>query len=223
MLGVVFEKFEHGALHCIPLRGDRASKSPMDILELAGLPERNIWNKRILVLVTIRDPRDLITSRHPMLPDQYFIGYDHSWWPGNKEFSEWKYDAPGIGEISGAIEEAKALEGIDLHIVRYEELVMSPDQVQEEIARRLDLGLEGKFSDFHVNKSRLPYRYEGRFSPRDARLVREDKAVDQTRAGKWKTEDHRARLVEQITSFPEIRELVLRYGYETNNDWMEKL
>lgn len=217
--GLTFEPFERSALHSIQIKGSRASKSPMDVLELPRLASRNLWKKRMLILICIRDPRDLVTSRHPMLPDRYFIGYDHSWWPGNKEFSEWKYDAPGIGEISRAIGAAEKLVGLDIYMVRFEQLVGQPDEVQQQIGWRFGLEFSGSFSGFHKAAGRLPYLYTGRFNARDANLVREHKPVDRSRAGKWRAVEHFERIRGQFDSHPELFEIVREYGYETDDNW----
>lgn len=220
--GLQFEKFEMSAQDSIQMHGSRASKSPMDVFSLGTLGERNKWGKRVLVLIMIRDPRDIVTSKHPVLPDRYFIGYDHSWWPGPKGSSEWKYDAQGIGEIHQAICRARTNTEFHVMLLRYELLVANPDRVQAEIASLFGIKFCGKFSRFYEKAHALPYRYEGRFEAKDATLVREDKTVDPSRAGKWRHDQHRDRIAEQFTQFPALLDLVREYGYETSDAWFRE-
>ena len=86
LVGFRFEEFELPAIHRIHRLGNIASKYPLDVFNVGSLPKLNIHQKKLMVIVMIRDPRDLVTSRHPILPDRYFIGYDHSWWPQDDRF-----------------------------------------------------------------------------------------------------------------------------------------
>ena len=84
-----------------------------------------------------------------MLPDRYFIGYDHSWWPGDDRFQTWKYDAPGIVEIYDALRELGEQTEIPFHPVRYEDLVAGPNTMQDRLSERFGLEFSGVFADFH--------------------------------------------------------------------------
>jgi hypothetical protein len=218
-----FEEFEVPAEYRMHRLGDVATKFPLDVLNIDRLESLNIHDKRVLVVAMIRDPRDVLTSRHPMVPDRYFIGHDHSWWPQNKSFSEWKFDAPGIVEIHEALDGLQRASPFAFLLLRYEDLVASPDDVQRVIATSFGLDFSGRFQDFHKHKDRHAYRYEGRAAARDPSLVRENKAADTSRAGKWRKPEHRERIIEQFEACPRLFDIVREYGYEADDRWYEEL
>jgi len=218
--GFRFEAFERPVIHRIHRLGNVASKYPLDLFNLARLPDLNVHDKRVSVIIMIRDPRDVVTSRHPMLPDRYFIGHDHSWWPQDRDFREWKYDAPGVLEIHAEIETLRDSPRAPL-IVRYEDLVDDPDDIQGRIEADFGLKFGGRFSDFHEREDKLAYSYEGRMEAKDPSLIRENRPVDRTRAGKWRSAAHRGRIQEQFESCPALFEIVKSYGYEADDTWYD--
>lgn len=219
--GFDFDDFEVPAEYRMHRLGNVASKFPLDVLNIRRFGDLNIHEKRVAVLAMIRDPRDVLTSRHPMIPDRYFIGYDHSWWPQNKQFSEWKYDAPGIVDVHEALVECEGSTPFDVLRLRYEDLVADPDAVQDRIVDRTGLEFSGRFRDFHKHEDRHAYRYEGRTAARDPSLVRESKAADTSRTGKWQKPEHRQRIIEQFEACPRLFEIVRAYGYESDDRWYE--
>ena len=223
LAGMHFTEFEEPARNSLQLGGSWASKFPLDVLDVSGFDGLNIFGKRIIVLILIRDPRDILVSRHPLLPGEYFIGYDHSWWPGRIGSGSWTYSAPGIGAIHTAIGRAEECRSVQSIRVRYEALTADPDQVQREIAARTGLEFSDAFSRFHDHQDRHAYRYEGRRAPKDPTLALENRAIDMSRAGRWTRPEHRDRLVDQFTRFPELLEIVRSYGYATDDAWFSDL
>ncbi len=221
--GFRFLEFEQGAAHWIGRPGFVASKAPLDVLDVSRILSRNRFGKELLVLVPLRDVRDVVTSIHPKLPDRYFIGYDHSWWPQKGGWTEWKYDAAGVGQIAEAIRGLDGIPGARVMKLRYEDLLANPDEGQARIAAAFGLEFQGKFADYHRSADKLPYRYQGSHAARDPGLVREDKPVDLSRAGKWRKPEHRARIVEQFTRFPQLFDLLVEHGYEPDRSWYESL
>lgn len=219
--GFRFEDFEIPAEYRLHRLGNIASKFPLDILNADRWPSLNVHHKRILVIGVVRDPRDVMTSRHPVVPDRYFIGHDHSWWPQNEDFSEWKFDAPGIIPVHRALQQMEQEEALSFLRVRYEDLVTDPEATQNLLAERFGLEFDHSFRDFHERRDRLAYRYQGRTAARDPSLVRENKAPDPTRAGKWRAPEHRARIIEQFTACPELFSVLRNDGYEPDDSWFE--
>lgn len=217
--GFRFEDFEVPAARRIHRLGNIASKFPLDILGVRELPALNIHHKDIFVISVVRDPRDVMTSRHPVVPDRYFIGHDHSWWPQDPDFREWKFDAPGIIPIFEAMEELEASSPFPYLRVRYEDLVTDADALQGTLRATFGLRFNGSFSEFHQRGDRLAYRYHGRTRPKDPSLVREDKAPDASRAGKWRAPEHRARIAEQFQACPRLFEVLKAHGYEADERW----
>ena len=219
--GLRFEEFEEPARNSLQFFGSWASKYPLDVLDVPSLPELNLCGKRIIALILVRDPRDILVSRHPLLPGQYFIGYDHSWWPGRIGSGAWVYTAPGIGEIHAAVDKALACSEPCTLRVRYEDLVSDPDGIQRHISDHTGLNFAEAFSRFHNHQDRHAYRYEGRRAPEDPTLAIENRAIDATRTGKWQRSEHRARIVDQFERFPALFEIVRSYGYSSDNLWFD--
>jgi hypothetical protein len=216
-----FSDFERFGAEVVQQRGDFATKAPMDVFQLSRIAELNAYRKDLCIIICVRDVRDIVTSRHPLLPDRYFIGYDFSWWPQNVEKTQWQYDGPGIGAISHAIDEAARVPGIRSRLLRYESLVADADALQSELATWLGVEFQTPFSQYYRYPKRLAYRYEDRHRARDEALVREDKPVDPTRVQKWRSPEHRERIREQFTQFPDLFRILKLYGYESDDRWFE--
>jgi hypothetical protein len=217
------DDFEVSALRSIWRFEHHLSKLPLDVLSLDAIRERNVHGKRIQVLVPIRDPRDLVTSIHPNVPDDYFIGWEASYRVGLGESGAPALERPGIREIEACLRAQAGRPGLELVRVRYEELVHDPDATQAWLAAHTGLEFHGCFSEFHRDAERLPYRYDASHlrSGADVRQVREHTAPDPSRAGKWRDPVHRARIREQFGRHPELLELVRAWGYEKDDTWFE--
>ncbi len=214
------DDFEHSCLEYVGQWRDVLSKRPLDIFKIERLAHKNKLGKRLLVIVLIRDPRDIVTSRHPRVPDDYFIGWEHCYRVDGPKGPEPVH--PGIREIAAEIERVDALAQVDLVRVRYEDLVADPEGVQAKLAAATGLVFEGAFSDFHTAEQ-LAYRYEGEQAARDPALVREDQPVDASRAGKWRAPEHRTRVREEFAAHRGLLALVHEYAYETNDTWLDDL
>lgn len=220
--GYAFEEFEKYFIYRIHRFGNIATKAPMDIFHLHHCDALNSNRKDVAILIMVRDVRDIITSRHPVFPDEYFIGYDHSWWPQNGGFEEWGYDAPGVIDIYREIKKFESDKRV--LVVRYEDLIEDADRVQGAIASRFGLSFSGAFTEYHDRKERLAYSYEGQYAAKDSSLVNEGKAVTKQRVGRWsEREKDVARVKDQFSTCPELFEVLEHFGYETSRDWLERL
>ena len=216
--GFRFAPFEVPARRTITCCGNRASKLPLDVLRLDELVRQNVLGKRLAVIVMLRDPRDLITSVHPNVPDRYFLDYDGSWTPHRTGPRRTPH---GIRAIHEAIERARTIEGIDLVEIRYEDLVAEPDAVQARLSDALGLEFRQRFSDFHRRGARHAYRYAGRMAAKDQSLVRENAPVDRSRAGKWRRPEHADRIAEQFAKHPALYDLLEACGYTPHKSMPE--
>lgn len=215
-----FTEFEKYFIHHIHKLGSIATKSPLDILHIKFIDDLNIHNKKLIILVMIRDIREVITSRHPIFPDDYFIGYDFSYWPQDSKFKNWKYDAPGIIQISNEIREASMRN--DVLLIKYEDLTANPDIMQKEIEQRFGMKFNGVFSEYDKQSKNLPYRYSGKYEARDPSLVLEGQSVIK-REKRWRNPEHRDRIVDQFEKCPELFDLLIEYGYENDSSWYERM
>jgi len=215
-----FTEFEKYFIHHIHKLGNIATKAPLDILHIKYIDSLNIHKKNLIILVMVRDIREVITSRHPVFPDKYFIGGDFSYWPQDSEFNEWKYDAPGVIQISEAIRVASKRN--DVLIVKYEDLTSNPDKVQKKLGCIYDLEFDGEFSKYNEYSSNLPYSYSGKYKPKDPTLVLEGGSVIE-RNKRWMDPKYKGRIVDQFEKCPELFDLLIEYGYEEDISWFTSI
>ena len=215
-----FTEFEEYYIYHIHKLGSIATKAPLDIFHIKYLEELNIHEKDVFIFVVLRDIREVLTSRHPFLPDEYFIGYDNSWWPQDKEFNSWKYDAPGVIKITREIKKILGKENVAA--IRYEDLMLNADAVQEKISDEFNMSFDYPFSKYYERSDKLAYSYKGKYQPVDSSLVLEGKPV-KIKKPRWMEPEHKERIVDQFTSCPELFDILIDQGYEVDNKWFEQL
>ena len=169
--GLRARRFEASALGSIWRFEDRLSKLPLDVFRLAELAaSTTCTHKQLHVLVPLRDPRDLVTSVHPNVPDDYFIGWEASYRVGLGEAGGPSLAMPGIRADPGR-SRSRAGPGFDLIRVRYEDLVQDPDCVEERLASRRGVGFARALADFHLARERCPTATTRRTAPRRGPLA----------------------------------------------------
>lgn len=144
-------------------------------------------------LFMLRDPRDVVVSRHRRAPDRYWANLQH-----------WRAADASIRQV---VDHPRVL------VVRYESLVTEPDRAQEDIARRLPfLSQLCLFSRFHEHSqpSAMSLRAMGPVRP---------PAPDSI--GSWR--QHKARLKGQLSIHGSISQELIHWGYERNEDWLNEL
>jgi hypothetical protein len=136
---------------------------------------RLVWFVRrykIFVINLIRDPRDVLTSKHPLDPRQFYV-----------EPQLW------LDEMDATDRMTSALEGYERQLtVRYEDIVLSPDDVQARFCNALGFRLrKGIASWKHLSTNvksiggiehMIPYMHKLRdFDPATIGKWRRDKAA----------------------------------------------
>jgi len=94
--------------------------------------------------------------------------------------------------------------------VRYEELTRDPDRIQDELLLTFDFEYQGKFSDFHNTE------------PPDTNMrkaINGLRPVD--RGHDWR--EHKERIRDQFTRFPQMFDILIEMGYEEDNNWYERV
>jgi len=216
------DKFERYAPNRLHRLGDYITKAPMDVFHVRKLDRLNINRKKLAILVVVRDVRDVLSSRHPVIPDEFFIGFDHSWWPNRETPGGWTFSAPGIVEIFD--EMMRIRERSDVMFVKYEDLVLEPDIVQQHIAERFALPITGLFAEYDTITSKHPYLYEGRHKAQDESLALEGKPLTTTRVQRWKADERvRNRVHTQFTACKKLFEPLEFFSYESSRAWFDTL
>lgn len=182
------------------------TKRPLDIFDV------NDYSgfRRLCVLIIIRDPRDIITSRHAAVDDDYFIGADYVYHIGknNQKFKVSK------GSMLSTFSQIKNLANMkNTSLLKYEELVERPENVKTWFERVWGLKFKRPLESFHLSKElSLLSPLNGVRSP------------ETTRIGKWKRDpDDRQRVIQQFQEFPEMHQILFQFGYEINKDWLQRL
>ncbi len=199
------------------------SKRPMDVFYVEDLPRRKSLNKDLFVIVLIRDLRDVITSIHPRVPQEYFIGCEASYRVGGDPPHSSKLSHPGVRAYYDKIEQLENTPGLFVIRIVYEDLVVHPNAVQNRLATALGVTFSGRFSDFHQRRDLHAYRYEGKQRAMDCSLVRENDEVDTSRIGRWRNPEHRERIRAQFLAHPELFQMLCTYGYEADDQWFDEL
>jgi hypothetical protein len=209
-----FQDTETPTRSSISLIGSHCTKRPNDVFDAQNFGAANVRSKRTDLILSIRDPRDILTSRHANVPDDYFSSADFTYFvPGNEPPSK---RAPGLMQIYNGIGAASQLSqsrGGKVFLLRYEDLVANPVDIQNNIAAALDLKFQDSFTDFH--KAHIPANLI--FALNGVR------PVDTNGTAKWRLPEHRDRIIDQFTRFPQLHQMLFQMGYETDTKWLEDL
>ena len=216
------DDFERTSVQTIGLYDNHVSKSPLDTFEVRNLASSNIHNKEIIVFVLIRDVRDIITSIHPNVPNDYFMGYEACYRViGQFPNYQATFDLPGVGEFFREINCLGSSADYKLRWIKYEELVSDADRVQEAIGREFGLAFKRSFTEFHLHKDQHGIKYEGPRRALDPSLVREDKEVSTASIGRWRLDKHRERIRQQFSQYPELFAILRTHGYTQDDNWFQ--
>jgi hypothetical protein len=166
------------------------SKRPSDILNVGP---RLKLDSRLSVICMLRDPRDVIVSKHRKFPDQYYVSLD-----------VWKKRYEVVKRLRN---HARFM------VLRYEDMVSNPDVCQDSILERIPyLQKTANFSSFGgqcnvSNESQL--------------ALGEVRPIQSNRIGNWK--HHLPRIAGQIERFGSISGVLRDLGYETDDSWLDLL
>jgi len=204
---------EAQALNYLNMPGNICTKRPFDIFDIPKILQAAQGKKHVDLIITLRDPRDILTSFHKKVPNDYFYSADRSYFiPRNREPER---TARGFIPVHKAIM-IVATSGVfpqGVFLLKYEHLVADPERIKAKLADGLNLEFEGNFLDFHKQEI-----FEDHVSAMNG--VR---PVETTRQAKWKLPEHRARILDQFTKHPELHDILIALGYETDTTWFENL
>jgi hypothetical protein len=187
------------------------TKRPLDVFSVDGIRKRLRGKKGLKIILTMRDPRSLITSSHSSAPGEYFQGFDNCYLV--RADGHLTYTNPGVVPTEEAMRKVIADNAYQVHVVRYEDLVTSPGVVQEKLGAFTGLATRGSFADFH--KSEIPATL--------AHQLNGIRPVDAAGMTRWKLPEHAARIVRQFRLAPELFEIVERWGYAGDRRWFDEL
>ncbi|WP_157942208.1 hypothetical protein [Salinibacter altiplanensis] len=170
--------------------GTYLTKYPLDSLRIE--PSIHV-DPNLYVVYLIRDPRDIICSRHGKDNDTYWVGLKY-----------WNLFLPVCRRLR------KHERFVPL---KYEKFVEHPNAVQDVLERALPLGeRKHHFGDYH-NHAEVSDDAEDALG--DVRPISAESV------GRW--EDHRPRVAGQIELHGDITEDLLALGYEQTRGWTSEL
>ncbi len=142
------------------------------------------------IIYMMRDPRDVLLSEHEMKPNE----------PWHKNPNLW---------IRNALLCQKLESHPRLVLVKYEDLLTKPNQIQEKIATALGLEIAIPFSDcwqhFQPDKS-------------NSRALNGVRELDQSRIGNWKKDPAQRKYIQnRFSRWPYILPLMKHFGYEVED------
>jgi len=175
-----------------PIRtpGVFCSKCPEDAFVAAPLlrADPELW-----LIYMLRDPRDVVVSRHRLRPDLY--------WTNLRSWRELHASA------------ARVLTHPRVVCVRYEDLVTQPDVVQERLATSIvGLRVTARFADFHRT---------ARPSEQSLRALHGIRPPAPDSVGAWRR--HKPRLAAQLALHGPIDAELVALGYERDTRWLREL
>ena len=165
------------------------TKRPKDTMYMPAV----IDDPELYVLYVMRDPRDVIVSRHGKNKDMYY-----------SNIRLWR-------EMHGY---AKEISGHERFLqVGYEEFVSSPDVVQEQITTKFPwLETLHKFSDYHLHAN---------VSEKSKLAMNDVRPIAPTSVGKWKQNLPRIKAQQEIHG--SLTPDLIECGYESSADWEQVL
>lgn len=161
------------------------TKRPKDTMYMAAV----IDDPELYVIYLLRDPRDVIVSRHGKNSDRYY-----------SNIRLWR-------ELHGA---ARPLLGHERFLpIRYEEFVSAPDTVQAQISARFPwLETLHPFSEYHEHAS---------VSDRSRLAMHSVRPIAPTSIGVWRK--HPGRVKAQQMIHGSLTPDLIDCGYETSAEW----
>jgi hypothetical protein len=171
------------------------TKDPYDVMFLDEI--RAIYATRraeVRFIVTVRDPRAVLTSRHVKPTDQPGGYYLHP--------REWRAYYEHV---------RYAQQFDDVLTLEYRDLVCRPALVQQRLTEFIGWHVHLPFDEFHTAAS-------PDFNQRALNGLR---PLDPTRVDAWRDEKHRDRIRRMLAEIPELPLYLIEMGYESDSSWVQ--
>lgn len=207
MLCAAWPQFDHAqgetraAVDMAP-PGNRISKAPVDALARREIVDAaKLHGKRLVALMIVRDPRDVMTSRW------FRDGY--ACWPEYYRNRDGEH-IPRMGYLPlyyGLAEWRHTHE--PLLVLRYEDLVADPLKQQRCVERLLGREVTGLQFEFFHEARHVPLRAGHRAEHLTKAFV-----------GRWRAPEHAQRIREIFGGSVEMRAAVRELRYEPDDGWL---
>ena len=191
---------EMPALQVLSCQETQITKRPRDIFKVDQILEKTDAE----FILTIRDPRDVLTSIHADSKNKYKVNWNYSLKTGRKGIA---------GKTEGLLKYWKTLKTVpDPIIVYYEDLVNNPNENQMFLETQMpDFDFHSNFTDFYKKEppEKLSHQLNGIRPPNTDTI------------GRWKK--HPERIKQQFEECPELFNMLIELGYEDNKEWFTSI
>lgn len=161
-------------------------KRPKDVTKLTQLLNEH---NDLGVVCMMRDPRAVLVSSHPLFPKKKRYVTPDRW-----------------VEAAESIKNAVAKYGDRILVVKFEDLVVDPNMVQNKIGNFFSLKTTIPFSECHLHMSG---------TDREFRTMGGNRPIDSRRKKTWKTSSEDIKYVlSQVKQTPNLRSLMKDFGYD---------
>lgn len=168
------------------------SKQPIDMLRLTPLHDFYRYRRaRLRTLLTLRDPRDLLTTQRRDTTELVYGGSGQEWRDHHAAFM-------------------RESQRPDVLVVRFEDLIENVAAEQQRVEKFLNLKMQVNFEDY-LSVQRSDF---------DITHLRGLRPLDRSRIARWRDPAHHPRIMQMLSELPELPEVVRALGYEKNDDWL---
>jgi hypothetical protein len=174
------------------------TKRPRDLFCLSEI--RRHYGERakrtqLRSIVTTRDPRAILTSRHAKNPSAYYV--EPARWLATYEAYQAERARP------------------DVITVRFEDLIMSPGAVEAKLTDFIGWSLRRPFERYYEEASQKPLQ------SRLTQNLNGVRPLDPGSLAKWRQPIHRERIRQLLAEIPQLPEYLVEMGYEQNAEWVQ--
>jgi hypothetical protein len=150
-------------------------------------------NRSLYVICLVRDPRDMVVSKHGAFPDQYWCSLRY-WFLFMSYYERLKKNKQVL-------------------VIKYENLVTNPDETQRQIHEFLPfLKVKHRFSKFHIHAE---------VSELGKSALKGVRPIIPKGIGNWK--NHLPRVKQQVKLHGQLEKSLIETGYEKDNEWVKVL
>jgi len=182
-----------------PFRNQRfmMTKKPSDIFMMDEIRAFYASHKpQVRFVLTIRDPRAVLSSRHAALEEGEFVATPEVW---HATYTHFQY----------------ARQFDDVAVVKFEELVINPDTVQKRLTDFIGWHVHHPFSEFHTA---VPPEWQ-ELKPTASLNLNGLRPLDKNTIEKWKDEKRQEHIRKLLIEMPELPQRLIEMGYEADTSW----
>ena len=183
----------------VPDDCDQITKRPLDLFEAKRIKD----NRKCRFIATMRDPRDILTSVHTSVPNDFFCDWDYQYFVSDKKIEK---NIPGLIPF---YEEMCLVEY--LTIIKYEDIVCYPEELQVGLSSMYGFAYHSKFSDW--GEQPVPNFFH--------QALNGVRPLETSNIGRWTKFPERIK--EQFEACPQLFEIVKEFGYEDDDSWFENV